>query len=193
MFHHKTNLSEGVAHDNDVHDIRSKLLYIFCSSFEVRGVVLAHTAVNKKVVEPSSTRTDRDWVMIVLGVILVLFSFASVYLSFKGSDTRPVNNKIRGPVKDPTRSSRFYNPPQIRGVNNPAPHVLADVVNPGHNACSGTLFVSAHLDERRREITQISLCLNIDTKAHQTGLQGNPCRYLTGFDTDNKLLYLTRF
>jgi hypothetical protein len=50
--------------------------------------------------EPSVTRTDRDWVMIFLGVALILFFLGVGYLTVSENDRNPAQ-KIRGPVKDP--------------------------------------------------------------------------------------------
>lgn len=59
---------------------------------------------SKRAPEPSRTRTNRDWIMIVLGVFLAVLFFVAGYTSYTGSDTKP-SRKIRGPVKDPKRRS----------------------------------------------------------------------------------------
>ena len=55
---------------------------------------------NTRTPELSNTRTDRDWIMIVLGVCLVIFFVVGGYLSccMNGKSAPP---KLRGPVKDP--------------------------------------------------------------------------------------------
>lgn len=50
--------------------------------------------------ELSNTRTDRDWVMIVLGVCLVIFFLVGGYLSC-GMTEKSAPPRLRGPVKDP--------------------------------------------------------------------------------------------
>lgn len=67
---------------------------------------------SKRAPEPSRTRTNRDWIMIVLGVFLAVLFVVAGYTSYTGSDTKP-SRKIRGPVKDPKRSSDL-------GESNPA-------------------------------------------------------------------------
>ena len=58
--------------------------------------------MNKRAVKLSNTRTDRDWIMIVLGVCLVIFFVVGAYVSFVR--TAPNGSpKLRGPVKDPGR------------------------------------------------------------------------------------------
>lgn len=47
--------------------------------------------------ELSRTRTSRDWIMIILGVVLVILFVAGGYFSY--APTEPP--KPRGPVKDP--------------------------------------------------------------------------------------------
>ncbi len=63
----------------------------------------------KSAPEPSRARTDRDWVMIALGLLLVgVFLFAG-YLSFQRPDGsgKPA---IRGPVKDPKAAAHLIEP-----------------------------------------------------------------------------------
>jgi len=52
--------------------------------------------------EPSTIRTDRDWVMMALGVGLILLFLVGGYMSFSPSDA-PAVPKNRGPVKDPKK------------------------------------------------------------------------------------------
>ncbi len=52
--------------------------------------------------ELSKTRTNRDWIMIVLGIFLVLLFVVAGYFSYV--PTKPA--KGRGPVKDPTTNGR---------------------------------------------------------------------------------------
>jgi len=53
---------------------------------------------------PRWTRTDRDWVMIVLGVILIVFFVAAGYAAVTGREDGTQRRK-RGPVKDPKASA----------------------------------------------------------------------------------------
>ncbi|MFH1113103.1 MAG: hypothetical protein V1792_04210 [Pseudomonadota bacterium] len=53
-----------------------------------------------KTPEPGTTRTDRDRVMIVLGVFLTLLLLAAGYVSIGSPDGNPAPRK-RGPVKHP--------------------------------------------------------------------------------------------
>jgi hypothetical protein len=66
-------------------------------------------------VEPSTVRTDQDRVMICLGVALFLFFLVAGYITLTRSDKQPANNKIRGPVKNPNRSSSFLKTPKGPG------------------------------------------------------------------------------
>jgi hypothetical protein len=49
---------------------------------------------------PSTTRTDRDWVMIGLAALLILFFLVAGWLAFRGKD-KGTGRKFRGPVRDP--------------------------------------------------------------------------------------------
>lgn len=53
---------------------------------------------------PSPARTDRDWAMIALGVLLTLLFVAGGYLSLDRTETAP-HPRQRGPVKNPGASS----------------------------------------------------------------------------------------
>jgi hypothetical protein len=53
-----------------------------------------------RMAEPRKTRTNRDWVMILLGVCLIISFLVGGYLSLTGSQQTPVR-KFRGPVRDP--------------------------------------------------------------------------------------------
>lgn len=53
--------------------------------------------------EPSVTRTDKDWVMLFLGMALILFFLGVGYLTVSEDGRKPAQ-KIRGPVKDPRRA-----------------------------------------------------------------------------------------
>jgi hypothetical protein len=57
-------------------------------------------ARKKRTPDPSPTRTDRDWVMIVLGVLLIFVFVAGVYASMVQGDKSAVPEP-KGPVKDP--------------------------------------------------------------------------------------------
>ena len=63
----------------------------------------------KRAPEPSRVRTDRDWVMIGLGLLLVAVFLIAAYLSFQRPDGagKPA---IRGPVKDPKAASHLMEP-----------------------------------------------------------------------------------
>ncbi|GEM_PF-1940022 len=51
---------------------------------------------------PSGTRTNKDWIMITLGVLLILFFVTAGYLGVvKTNKNSP--QRIRGPVKDPDK------------------------------------------------------------------------------------------
>ena len=49
---------------------------------------------------PRRTRTDRDWVMMVLGVLLIVFFVVAGYAALNGREDAARSRK-RGPVKDP--------------------------------------------------------------------------------------------
>lgn len=63
---------------------------------------MAITRVKRTPPEPSTTRTNRDWVMIVLGAALVLLFLIAGYVSLSPTQA-PGVPKIRGPVKDPKK------------------------------------------------------------------------------------------
>ncbi|MBM3299760.1 MAG: hypothetical protein FJY85_07380 [Deltaproteobacteria bacterium] len=65
---------------------------------------MATTRTDQVTPEPSQGRTDRDRIMIFLGVFLVILFIVTSYVSLGGSDA-PRRPKIRGPVKDPKRLS----------------------------------------------------------------------------------------
>ena len=50
--------------------------------------------------EPSIVRTNKDWIMIILGVALILFFFVAGYVAILQEGRSP-GQKFRGPVKDP--------------------------------------------------------------------------------------------
>jgi len=50
--------------------------------------------------EPRATRTNKDWVMIFLGMALILFFLGLGCLTVSEDGKRPAQ-RIRGPVKDP--------------------------------------------------------------------------------------------
>lgn len=54
----------------------------------------------KRSPELSKTRTNSDWVMIILGIFLVLFFSVAGYFSFVETPSE-VQPKARGPVRDP--------------------------------------------------------------------------------------------
>jgi hypothetical protein len=61
----------------------------------------------KVLFEPSKARSNRDLVMIVLGVFFIMLFLISGYASLGGGDA-PRRPKMRGPVKDPKRLSLIY-------------------------------------------------------------------------------------
>lgn len=61
----------------------------------------------RKTPEPGTTRTDRDRVMIVLGVFLTLLLLAAGYVSIGGPDGTPATRK-RGPVKHPDSMGMLF-------------------------------------------------------------------------------------
>lgn len=50
--------------------------------------------------EASIVRTNKDWIMIILGVALILFFFVVGYVAILQEGRNP-GQKFRGPVKDP--------------------------------------------------------------------------------------------
>lgn len=72
---------------------------------------------NKRTPKLSNTRTDRDWIMIVLGVCLVIFFLVGGYLNC-GKTDKSTPPTLRGPVKDPARM----------GASSVAPYVGAIVL-----------------------------------------------------------------
>jgi hypothetical protein len=67
--------------------------------------------------DPSTTRTGRDPIMLVLGVFLALFFIAAGYLALV-HDAGHVGSQPRGPVKDP----RTLSQPQLPGGETSGPH-----------------------------------------------------------------------
>lgn len=78
---------------------------------------MRENTTRRKFLEPSIVRTDRDPVMIFVGVALILLFLVSGYISLTQSDRQPAANKIRGPVKNPNPSSSLFQIPQ--GLGNP--------------------------------------------------------------------------
>lgn len=68
--------------------------------------------------DPSTTRTSRDRVMLVLGVFLTLFFIAAGYLALFHDD-RYVAAQQRGPVKDP----RIFSQPELPGGEAGSPRI----------------------------------------------------------------------
>jgi hypothetical protein len=59
--------------------------------------------------EPSTTRTDSDVVMVILGILLAVVFLMSGYLSLRETgQASPA--RLRGPVKDPGASSMLRQP-----------------------------------------------------------------------------------
>ena len=48
----------------------------------------------------SKTRTDSDWIMVVLGIFLVVLFLVAGYFSYVQTDAEPIAKPL-GPVKDP--------------------------------------------------------------------------------------------
>ncbi len=82
------------------HDKRFILGYTSPKSDEVP--TLPQGRVKRTPPEPSTTRTDRDWVMMALGAGLILLFLIGGYMSYPLSDA-PTVPKIKGPVKDPKK------------------------------------------------------------------------------------------
>jgi hypothetical protein len=81
------------------------------------GTIESTMPENKRTPKLSNTRTDRDWIMIVLGVCIVIFFLVGGYLSC-GKTEKSTPPKLRGPVKDPARL----------GASSITPHVGAIVL-----------------------------------------------------------------
>jgi hypothetical protein len=64
----------------------------------------------RRTIETATTRTDRDWIMVVLGVLLIVAFLVAGYLSL-GSTPKSPSTKPRGPVKNPARSSSMGHAP----------------------------------------------------------------------------------
>ncbi len=94
------------------------------------GLPVPELPRKNKMVEPSTTRTNRDGIMIVLGVVLIVFFVVAGYLTLTRSDSQPNNNKTRGPVKDPSRSSSFFNAPKCHGNLITRPRFLCQFLEP---------------------------------------------------------------
>lgn len=62
----------------------------------------------KRPPEPSKTRTDQDWIMIMLGVFLILVFLVGGYVSLIRTERSP-GHKLKGPVKNPKGLSRSMN------------------------------------------------------------------------------------
>jgi hypothetical protein len=56
-----------------------------------------------RVLEPATTRTDRDLVMVVLGLLIIVIFLVAAYLAITEGNRGPAR-KIRGPVKFPQTS-----------------------------------------------------------------------------------------
>ncbi|GEM_PF-5836675 len=74
----------------------------------------------QKAPQPSTTRTNRDWIMICLGAFLILFFLVAGWLAFAGKD-KGQGRKFRGPVRDPGASevvdrNRVAEAPNIEGI-----------------------------------------------------------------------------
>ena len=79
------------------------------------GTTVSPMPENKRTPKLSNTRTDRDWIMIVLGVCLVIFFLVGGYLSC-GKTEKSAPTKLRGPVKDPARLGASSITPQIGAI-----------------------------------------------------------------------------
>jgi hypothetical protein len=77
---------------------------------------------------PSRTRTNKDWIMITLGVLLILFFLTSGYLGVVTTNKNS-RQKIRGPVKDPDKMGMI-------GPSNSFPYKFT--------ACRNSIFSLAH-------------------------------------------------
>jgi hypothetical protein len=70
---------------------------------------------NKRTPKLSNTRTERDWIMIVLGVCLVIFFLVGGYLSC-GKTEKGTAPRLRGPVKEPARLGASSVTPYIGAI-----------------------------------------------------------------------------
>ncbi len=70
---------------------------------------------NKRTPKLSNTRTERDWIMIVLGVCLVIFFLVGGYVSC-GKTEKSTPPTLRGPVKDPARPGTSSVTPYIGAI-----------------------------------------------------------------------------
>jgi hypothetical protein len=80
------------------HDIDCPFLYTHPAKEE--GFTMTTKSARKGAPEPSKIRTNRDWVMMVLGAFLTLLLLTLGYWSIGGPDSNP-GPKMRGPVKHP--------------------------------------------------------------------------------------------
>ncbi|MEJ2717878.1 MAG: hypothetical protein P8182_12170 [Deltaproteobacteria bacterium] len=62
------------------------------------------STAKRKPVTPPTVRTDRDRIMILLGIGLIVLLLVTVYVSMFNGGSRP-GRKIRGPVRNPDVSS----------------------------------------------------------------------------------------
>jgi hypothetical protein len=81
------------------------------SQNRLRGPVVNPATRKKRSPDPSPTRTDGDWMMIILGVLLVMFFVVAIYTSLIQGDKGAIP-KSKGPVKEPKGTSLFQ--PQDR-------------------------------------------------------------------------------
>jgi hypothetical protein len=79
------------------------------------GIIVSLMPENKRTPKLSNTRTDRDWIMIVLGVCLVIFFLVGGYLSC-GKKEESTSPRLRGPVKDPARLGASSITPHIGAI-----------------------------------------------------------------------------
>jgi len=64
---------------------------------------LAEPRRKRRAPEPRRTRTDRDWIMMAIGVSLIVFFLVGGYMSLREREKNP-GRRIRGPVRNPKTS-----------------------------------------------------------------------------------------
>jgi hypothetical protein len=131
--------------------------------------------------ELSTTRSNGDWVMIVLGIALIALFVVAGYGALTGPDNAE-RSKPRGPVKNPDRLGSLWD-----GIGS---RWSADGI--GAPSC-GPLHGKDRQDapQAARAECDCSWPEELGSpkgKTLQTGLQGAPCRFLKGFAKANDLV-----
>lgn len=68
---------------------------------------MTRTIVKRKSPRPRKTRTNRDWVMIMIGIGLIIFFLVAGYVGIGERGKGPVQKK-RGPVKNPKALGQMW-------------------------------------------------------------------------------------